>query len=45
MCEAEERNLQAVFEIEKMAGSWLIDLGRLKQILTGANQCQHQHGA
>jgi len=42
MCEAEERNLQAVFEIEMMAGTWQIDLGRLKQILTGTHECQHQ---
>lgn len=42
MCEASERNMQAVFEIEMMAGTWLIDLGKLKQILTGTNDCQHQ---
>ncbi len=39
-CEAEERILRAVFEIEKMAGTWVIDLGKLKQILTGT-ECQH----
>lgn len=41
MCEAQERNMQAVFEIEKMAGSWKIDLGLLKAILTGTD-CQHK---
>lgn len=45
MCEAQERNMQAIFEIEKMAGTWVIDLGRIKQILTGTAECQHQHGA
>ena len=40
-CEAEERNLRAVFAIEQMAGTWVIDLGRLKAILTGIDECQH----
>lgn len=44
-CEAEERILRAVFEIEKMAGSWVIDLGKLKSILTGADGCQHNQAA
>ena len=35
--DAEIRNLQAVFAIEQMMGSWVIDLGRLKHILTGSN--------
>lgn len=41
MCEAQERNTRAVFEIEMMAGSWVIDLGRIKRILTGTD-CQHE---
>ena len=40
MCEAAERNTQAIFELEMMAGTWRIDLARLKQILTG--ECQHE---
>ena len=44
MCEAEERNTRAVFELEMMAGSWVFDLGRLKDILTGRGEaCTHQH--
>ena len=35
--EAEERILRAVFAIEIMAGSWIIDLGKIKAILTGAD--------
>ena len=41
MCEAQERNTRAVFEIEMMAGKWVIDLGRIKRILTGAD-CHHE---
>lgn len=41
MCEAAERNTRAVFELEMMAGAWVIDLGRIKQILTGAD-CRHE---
>lgn len=41
-CEAEERNRRAVYALEQMAGTWQIDLGRLKQILTGTDECQHQ---
>ncbi len=41
-CEAEERILRAVYEIEQMTGSWIIDLAKLKNILTGRNttKCQ-----
>jgi hypothetical protein len=39
-CEAEERIMQALYEIENMAGSWIIDLGKIKQILTGS-ECNH----
>lgn len=42
MCEADERNTRAVFELEMMAGNWVIDLARIKQILTGTDQCQHE---
>lgn len=34
-CEAEQRILQAVFEIEIAWGSGKVDLGKIKQILTG----------
>jgi hypothetical protein len=44
-CEAEERILRATFAIEQMAGTWVIDLGKLKQILTGTEECHHDHGA
>lgn len=40
-CEAEERNRRAVFAIEQMMGDWKIDLGLLKQILTGTEECHH----
>lgn len=40
-CEAEQRILRAVFAIEQMTGNWVIDLAKLKQILTGA-EC-HEH--
>ena len=42
MCEADERNTRAVFELEMMAGNWVFDLARIKQILTGAEPCQHE---
>lgn len=34
-CEAEQRNLQAAFEIELQWGAGKIDLGRIKNILSG----------
>jgi hypothetical protein len=34
-CEAEERNMRALYEIELMWGSGVTDLGKLKHILTG----------
>jgi len=37
MCEAEERNTRAVYELEMMAGSWVFDIGRIRDILTGRN--------
>lgn len=40
-CDAELRILRAVFELEVMAGTWVIDLGRLKAILTGTD-CNHE---
>lgn len=42
-CEAEERNLRAAFEIELQWGAGRIDLGRIKNILTGTEPCTHQH--
>ena len=44
-CEAEERNLKAAFAIEQMMGEWKIDLGLLKRILTGTEECHHNNGA
>lgn len=41
MCEAQERNLRATFAIEQMMGTWVLDLGLIKQILTGTN-CTHE---
>jgi len=38
-CEAEERNKKALYEIEKMVGTWQIDLGLLRRILTGT-ECE-----
>ena len=43
MCEAQERNLRATFAIEQMMGTWVLDLGLIKNILTG-NDCQHEQG-
>ena|GEM_PF-2474354 len=34
-CEAEERNMRALYEIELMWGSGVMDLGKIKGILTG----------
>ncbi|AHB31661.1 hypothetical protein ArV2_gp50 [Arthrobacter phage vB_ArS-ArV2] len=44
MCEAQERNTRAVFELEMMAGNWVIDLAKIKSILTGTDNCQHSQG-
>ncbi|MDQ5860692.1 MAG: hypothetical protein M3536_00315 [Actinomycetota bacterium] len=46
-CEAEERNLRAVYEIEQMTGSWIVDLAKLKNILTGRDTepCTHKTAA
>ena len=41
MCEAAERNTRAIFALEMMAGNWVIDLAKLKSILTGTD-CQHE---
>ena len=35
MCESYERNQQALHAIKTMTGTWTIDLGALRQILTG----------
>jgi len=42
MCEAAERNQQALHAIKAMTGTWTIDLGLLKQILTGP--CTNHEG-
>ena len=38
MCESYERNQRALHAIKTMTGTWTIDLGQLRQILTG-NEC------
>ena len=45
-CEAERRNLQAVFAIEIAFGSGRIDLGEIKGILTGRDtpDCREHDG-
>jgi len=35
MCESDERNQRALHELRIMTGTWTIDLGRLRDILTG----------
>ena len=42
MCEAQERNTRAIFELEMMAANWVIDLARIKNILTGTDCRDHQ---
>lgn len=44
-CEAEERNKRAAYELELQWGSGRIDLGRIKNILTGTETCTHQPGS
>ena len=41
MCESAERNTRAVFAIEQMMGAWVLDLGAIKNILTGTD-CHHE---
>jgi len=43
MCEANERNQKALHQIQVMTGTWAIDLGLLRQILTG-DQCTNHEG-
>lgn len=43
-CEAEQRILQAVFEIEIAWGSGRVDLGKIKHILTGGRDTIHCPG-
>lgn len=40
MCEAERRNQQALYELTIQHGNGVIDLGRLRTILTGP--CDHE---
>jgi len=44
-CEAQERILQALYEIELEWGSGKVDLGKLKQILIGRDtaRCDTNH--
>jgi len=39
-CPAEQRIMQALYEVELAWGSGRFDLGRLKGILTSAEKCQ-----
>lgn len=40
MCEADERNQRAVYELRGMCQAWTLDIPRIIQLLTGDN-CQH----
>ena len=42
MCQAEERNQQALHEIKVMTGTWAIDLGKLQRILRGDDTNQEE---
>ena len=35
MCEAERRNIQALYELDLQHGNQVFDMGRLRRILTG----------
>lgn len=43
-CEAEERNMRALYEIELMWGAGIVDLPKIRGILTGRDTqpCTHQ---
>lgn len=43
-CEAEERNMRALYEIELMWGNGIVDLGKIRGILTkrDTQACGHQ---
>lgn len=42
-CEAEERNMRALYEIELMWGNGIVDLGKIRGILTrrDTQPCTH----
>ena len=43
MCEAQERNQQALHELQIMTGTWNIDLAKLRNILNGTcNEKDHE---
>lgn len=44
MCEAQERNTRAVFELRGMATEWRVDVPRILQILAGTD-CRHEQPA
>lgn len=44
MCEANERNQQALFVLENEWGCGKIDVGQLQRILRG-DQCDHEKAA
>lgn len=41
-CEAEARNRQALYELELQWGAGKLDLGKLRRILNGGEQCEHE---
>jgi hypothetical protein len=44
MCEADERNKQALFVIQNEWGCGRIDIGRIRSILRGdGNECEEPH--
>lgn len=42
MCEADERNQRAVYELRGMCQAWTLDIPRIIQLLTG-EPCQHDN--
>lgn len=38
-CEAERRIMQTLYEIELMWGNGIIDLGKIRRILSGPEKC------
>lgn len=42
MCEANERNQKAIYELRGMATEWRLDIPRILQILTGP--CTNHEG-
>ena len=40
VCEAQERNTRAIYQLRGMAQQWVVDIPLIIQILTG--ECQHE---